>query len=118
MRFEYNLAACKLTRTTGPLLVGVVYFCLTRDRLTVCNLSRTNVCLNLEFRRQAINTDVHVKFAHTCDDGLARSFGRLNAEAWIISRQTIERNARLFLVSFGLWFNRDFDTWIREFHAL
>ena len=41
-----------------------------------------------------------------------------NAEGRIFSRQTIKRDAHLFLVSFGLWLHRQFDNRIGELHAL
>ncbi len=117
MRFENDLDASKLTRTTRLLLMGVIDFSLTCDRFTVSNLRRADVCFYLELTLHAVDENVEMKFTHASDDSLTRFFIRLNAERRIFSSQTVERDAHLFLVSLGLWFNRDFDNRIREFHA-
>src|SRR5690606_237833 len=117
-RLDNDLDAGELTRTTRLLLVGVVFFGLAGDRLTVSHLRLTDVGFHLEFTTHTVDENVEVKFTHARNDGLAGFFVGLDAERRIFSSQAVQGEAHLFLVGLGLRLDGDVDNRIREDHAL
>ena len=112
-----ELDAAELTRTTRLLFVRVVDIDFARQIFAVGHLGCADIGFHLEFATHTVNDDVEVKFAHALDDRLTRFMVGRYAERGIFSRQTVERDAHLFLVSLGLGFHRQFDNRLREFHT-
>src|SRR5699024_5394883 len=88
------------------------------DGLAVRNLRSTNVCLDLELARHAVNQDVKVQLAHTADDGLAGLLVQLNGEGRVLLRQLLDGGAQLLLVRLGLRLDGHLDDRVREVHVL
>src|SRR5208337_398019 len=117
LRFQNELDASKLARTTRLLLVRVVHFLPPGDRLTISDLWRADVSLDLELALHAVDDDFQMKLPHPLDNGLAAfGIGR-NAEGGVFLSEPVEGHAHLFLVGLRLRLNRDLDNRIRELHA-
>ena len=108
-----------LTTTTGltdELALSAEYL-MTRT-LTVSNLGLTNVSLNLELTKQAVDDDLQVEFAHASDDGLAGFMVGGNAERRVFLGELLQSDAHLILLSLGLRLNSNVDNRISELHGL
>ena len=117
-RLEHHLDAGELARTARLLLVGVIDFRTTRDRLAIGDLRGADIRLDLVLATHTVDEDVEMQFTHAGDDRLAALFVGLDAEGRILGSEAVEREAHLFLVALGLRLDRDLDDRIGEFHAL
>ena len=107
-----------LTATAG--LLDELAFDLDRlaDRFAVGHLRRTHIGFHAEFALHAVNQNFQMQFTHTGNDGLTGFFIGAHAERRIFLRQTIQRNAHLFLVDLGLRLDSHVNHRLREYHAL
>mmetsp|Transcript_28730 Transcript_28730/g.77352 ORF Transcript_28730/g.77352 Transcript_28730/m.77352 type:complete len:596 (-) Transcript_28730:17-1804(-) len=118
LRLEDHLNTRELARTTRLLLVGVVDLGLLGDGLTVGDLRRALVALDVELTAHAVHNDLKVELAHALDNGLARLLIARETERRVLGSKADECFPHLLLVTLGLGLNGDLDDRLGEVHLL
>src|SRR5208337_1424544 len=114
-RVQFDFAVTVLTLTAGLLDVLAFSEGLFADGFAISDLRTADVRLHVIFAQHAVHDNFQVQFAHAGDQRLAGIGLGGNAESWIFLSQTLQSDAKLVLVGFRFWLDRNGDNWSREF---
>jgi len=117
-RDEPDPGVSVLASTTGLADIAPLALGQSRQRFLVGDLRTADARLDTKFPLQAVDDDLEVELAHARDDDLAGLIVGFHAERGILRHQLSESEAELFLIRFGLRFDRQRDHRLGEIHRL
>ena len=118
VRLDLEPHVAELAAATGLLDVLAFALDLAADGLAVSDLRLADVGFDLELAPHAVDDDLEVQLAHAADDGLRGLFIGRHAERRVFLRETLQRQAHLFLVGLRLRLHGHRDDRHRDGHLL
>ncbi len=76
------------------------------DRFAISDLRLARIRIHFELTEHPVANDFEVQLAHPGDDRLTGIFMRINAERWVLLRESLQRDCHFFLIQFCLWLDR------------
>ena len=102
-----NLGVAVLAAAAGLANVLAFGFRMLADGLAIRHLRLADVGFDFVLAHHAVDDDFEMQLAHAADDGLSAVGIGVNLEGGIFLGQLGKRHAHLFLIGFGLGFDRD-----------